>query len=215
MAVADLTIRAAEPADADFLARLIITAGRAHVRRGIWEVVLGTPEEQCLQFLRLLSNTAVPHLFHHSCYLIADLDDAPRAGIGGYDPTTSGNSALFRALPEVFQRMGGEAPTPEGRTEPRILRCIPESFEGAWMIDSVAAVPEYRRRGIVGRLLEAVLQQGRDKGFHRAQINIYIGNTSAQRLYEKHGFALIDQKLDPYFEAEIGSPGMARMLKDL
>ena len=67
----------------------------------------------------------------------------------------------------------------------------------------------------MSKLLEAVLQQGRDKGFRRAQVNIYIGNVAAQRLYEKHGFVVTDEMRDPYFEAEIGSPGMARMLREL
>jgi len=57
--------------------------------------------------------------------------------------------------------------------------------------------------------------EGRQKGFKRAQINIYIGNIHAQRLYEKYGFKIIDEIRDPYFEAQIGSPGMARMLRDL
>jgi len=214
--MADITIRVAEPSDADFLAWLILTAGRAHVSKGIWEVILGMPEEQCRNFLSLLSVTVVPHLFHHSCYLVADVGGVPKAGLGGYDPNTSGNAALFQALPGVFQRLGGGNPSmSQSDALPRILNCIPEPVAGAWMIDSVAVVPESRRQGIVSRLLETVLQQGRDKGFRRAQVNIYIGNTAAQRLYEAHGFAIKDEILDPYFEAEIGSPGMARMLKEL
>jgi ribosomal protein S18 acetylase RimI-like enzyme len=35
---------------------------------------------------------------------------------------------------------------------------------------------------------------------------------AAQRAYEKHGFKIIDEKYDPYFEEQIGSPGMARLL---
>lgn len=211
----DITIRAAEAGDADFLAWLILTAGRAHVRKGIWEVILGMPEEQCLHFLRLLSITIVPHFFHHSCYLVADVGGVPRAGLGGYDPNISGNAALSLALPEVFQNFGGAPVMSQDGTPPKILNCIPEPVEGTWMIDSIAAVPEYRRQGIVSRLLETVLQQGRDKGFQHAQINIYIGNNAAQRLYEKQGFAIMDEVRSPYFEAEIGSPGMARMLKTL
>ena len=160
--------------------------------------------------------TVIPHFFHHSCYLVADVDRMPRAGLGGYDPNISGNSALFQALPEVFQRLGGGSPSmSQHGAPPRILNCIPEPVEGAWMIDSVAAVPEFRRQGIVSKLLETVIKQGREKGFRHAQVNIYIGNTSAQRLYEKHGFAILDEMRDSYFEAEIGSPGMARMLRDL
>jgi GNAT superfamily N-acetyltransferase len=214
--MADIAIRTAEVRDANFLSWLILTAGRAHVRKGIWEVILGMPEEQCVHFLRLLSATLVPHLFHHSCYLVADVDSVPRAGLGGYDPNISGNSALFQALPEVLKRLGGGSPSmSQDGAPPRILKCIPEPVEGAWMIDSVAALPEFRRQGIVSKLLEAVMNQGRDKGFRHAQVNIYIGNTSAQRLYEKHGFAILDEMRDSYFEAEIGSPGMARMLRDL
>lgn len=229
--MADVTIRAAEVGDSDFLAWLILTAGRAHVSKGIWEVVLGMPEQQCLDFLGLLSNTAVPHLFHHACYLVADVDGVPRAGLGGYDPNVYGNPALLQALPEVFRRMGsggtagggtgaggasGAAPSLlQGDTPPRILSCIPEPVEDAWVVDSVAVAPAFRRQGLVSKLLETALQQGRDKGFRLAQVNIYIRNVAAQRLYEKHGFAVADEIRDPYFEAEIGSPGMARMLREL
>jgi ribosomal protein S18 acetylase RimI-like enzyme len=44
---------------------------------------------------------------------------------------------------------------------------------------------------------------------------MYIGNFPAQRAYEKHGFKVIDEKRHPDFEAEIGSPGMMRLLRDL
>jgi ribosomal protein S18 acetylase RimI-like enzyme len=76
-------------------------------------------------------------------------------------------------------------------------------------------VPEYRRKGLIDRLLAAILEKGRQEGFQRAQISIYIGNRTAQHAYEKHGFKIVDEKRHPDFEAEIGSPGMARMLRYL
>ena len=63
----DVEIRPARPDDAEFLAWLILTAGRAHVKRGIWEVILGGTEQGSLEFLNLLAVTATPHLFHYSC----------------------------------------------------------------------------------------------------------------------------------------------------
>ena len=51
----DLRIRSAEVDDAAFLAWLILTAGRGHVKRGIWEVVLEESEARCLKFLELLA----------------------------------------------------------------------------------------------------------------------------------------------------------------
>ncbi|MBN1102133.1 MAG: GNAT family N-acetyltransferase [Deltaproteobacteria bacterium] len=209
-------IRSARPSDAPFMGWLILTAGRAHVKRGIWEVLLDAPEGQCLVFLAALAVTKKVHLFHHSCYLLAQTDGHPVAGLGGYDPTLLGYPALRDVLPDVFRKTGL---TPHGEISetgsPRIVSCVPPALEGAWVIDSVATLPDYRRKGIVSRLLEEILTRGRHKGFRLAQINIYIGNEPARRAYEKHGFQILDETRDPYFEAEIGSPGMARLVRDI
>jgi len=212
----NIQIRPARQEDAAFLAWLILTAGRAHVTRGIWEVILGATGQKSLEFLSLLAVTTTPHLFHYTCYLIAEADGRPAAGLGGYDPTVCGYEALRRALPEVLKKLGHSAADPEANKRTgRVLSCIPEDAEGAWIIDSVATLPAYRRKGLVDRLLVAILEKGRRAGFKKAQISIYIGNQPAQRAYEKHGFKIADEKRHPDFEAEIGSPGMARMMKNL
>ena len=212
----NIKIRPAQAEDADFLSWLILTAGRAHVKKGIWEVILEFPEKQCLHFLKLLSVTRIPHLFHYSCYLLADVDGFPVSGLGAYDPAVYGNPALWQALPEVFQKIGASTlDSSVNGSPPRILNCTPDPLEDTWVIDSVAAVHEFRRKGIVSKLLDEILAKGRQQGFKRAQINIYIGNIPAQRLYEKHGFKIIDEIRDSYFQVQIGSPGMARMLRDL
>jgi translation initiation factor 4G len=212
----NIQIRPARPDDAPFLAWVILISGRAHVQRGIWEVILGGTEEECLTFLQQLTISKTPHLFHHSCFLIAEVDGRPVAALGGYDPKVLGYPALRRAVVEVSQKMGFSG-TDEGamKRSERVLCCIPDEVAGAWIIDSVATVPEFRRKGIVDKLLEEILEKGRKQGFRLAQINMYIGNFPAQRAYEKHGFKVIDEKRHPDFEAEIGSPGMTRLLRDL
>lgn len=209
-------IRPAQPEDASFLAWVILTSGRAHVQRGIWEVILGGTEQECLTFLQLLTITQTPHLFHHSCFLIAEVGGHPAAGLGGYDPKPLGYPTLRKAIKEVIYKIGFSGPNPEAMKRSQgVLSCMPEDVEGAWVVDSVATVPEFRRQGITSKLLEKMLERGRSQGFLRAQINIYIGNTPAQRLYEKHGFQIMDEKRHPDFEKEIGSPGMACLLRDL
>ncbi len=212
----NINIRSARPDDASFLAWVILISGRAHVQRGIWEVILGGTEEKCLAFLRMLVVTKTPHLFHHSCFLVAEVGGRPVAGLGGYDPKSLGYPALRKAINEVFHKVGSSEPDPEAmKQSQKVLVCVPEDVEGAWVVDSVATVPEFRRQGITSKLLEKMLEKGRGQGFHRAQINIYIGNIPAQRLYEKHGFKVLDEKRDVKFAEEIGSPGMARLLRDL
>ena len=211
-----ILIRNARTEDADFLAAVILLAGRAHVQKGIWDVILGGTDDENRSFLRLLTVTGKPHLFHHSFYQIAEADRNPAAALGGYDPKTAGYPALREAMPEAIRGSGRNGLAPESQDHmARVLPCVPESLEGAWIIDSVATLPEYRGLGLAGKLLESIMDRGRKLGFHLAQINIYIGNTPAQRLYEKHGFKIIDENRCADFEQEIGSPGMARMTRAL
>jgi len=207
----DLKTRNARPDDAPFLAWLILAAGRSHVERGVWEVILNLSERDCLKFLELLTITKIPHLFHYSCFLLAETESRPVGGLSGLDPDILGYPKLMEALPEVYEKLGKTA----GGTTPKIIDSIPPYVKGAWVIESVATVPEFRRRGVVDRLLDEILDLGRERGFRQAQLSIYMGNTPAQRAYEKHGFRLLDEWPDPYFEKEIGAPGMARMICDL
>jgi ribosomal protein S18 acetylase RimI-like enzyme len=213
----NLTIRPARTADARFLARMILMTGRGHVKKGIWEVVLGSREEECLAFLEILAATQIPHLFHYSCYLVAEIDNKRVASLGSYDPQVMGYHALKQAMPEVLKKLGlaEDASNKAANRSERILACLPKDIIGSWVIDSVATLPAFRRKGIASKLLEKVLEQGRRRGFSRAQINLYIGNSPAQEAYEKQGFKVVEEKLDQYFEGEIGSPGMLSMVKEL
>ncbi len=83
----DVHIRKCQAGDAAFLARAILIAGRAHVSKGIWEIILNMTEEKCLRFLELATVTEIPHLFHYSCSFIAKTAaDIPVGSLGGYDP---------------------------------------------------------------------------------------------------------------------------------
>jgi ribosomal protein S18 acetylase RimI-like enzyme len=210
--------RHAKPDDASFLAKAAIIAGRAHVNKGIWEVILGGTEEECLDFLEHVSVTTIPHLFHYSCYFIAEYANAgPVGSLGGYDPKKLGYQALQRAIPEVIAKLNLPPQTSQGAEErsSNILVCLPQEIEGAWVIDSVATLPQYRRNGIAEKLLEHVLHEGKERGYHEAQINMYIGNEPALNLYKKMGFEVIEEKREEYFERTIGSPGMLSLARTL
>jgi ribosomal protein S18 acetylase RimI-like enzyme len=82
-------------------------------------------------------------------------------------------------------------------------------------VESVAALPGVRRRGITTMLLQVAVDQARKAGYARAQITVLIGNTPAQKAYEKVGFRPAGEKRAPEFEATYGSPGMRRLLMEL
>lgn len=214
----NIQIRPATQEDAPLLARSILVAGRAHVKKGIWEVVIGGTEKECLQFLNLITITTIPHLFHYSQYIIAEKGDgAPVGSLGGYDPSAFGYDSLSRAVPEVIKQLDlaeNFSKNSEERSA-KVLACIPRSIDGAWVIDSVATSPEHRGKGVAGKLLHAILEKGKAHGHSHAQVSMYIGNEPALKLYRKFGFEIMEEVRNPYFEEHIGSPGMLSLVSKL
>ena len=214
----DVHIRKCQAKDAAFLARAILIAGRAHVSKGIWEIDLNMTEEKCLGFLELAAVTEIPHLFHYSCSFIAKTAaDIPVGSLGGYDPQKLGYLALQKALPEVYKKLNWHEQRFQGANEraTRILSCLPKEIDNVWVIDSVTTMPEYRGRGVAERLMHTVMDEGRKQGYSLSQINIYVGNEPALRLYKKLGFAVIEETRDRYFEKKTCSPGMLSLTRKL
>jgi ribosomal protein S18 acetylase RimI-like enzyme len=83
---------------------------------------------------------------------------------------------------------------------------------GAWVVENVATKPQYRRRGLVKRLLGEIVERGRQRGAQTADIAVFLGNDPAQHAYENFGFAVVDEVRDAAFEAAYGSAG-ARMMR--
>jgi ribosomal protein S18 acetylase RimI-like enzyme len=93
-----------------------------------------------------------------------------------------------------------------------ILNISMQHEQGAWVVESVATRPEFRRRGLIDLLMDEMLERGRARGATTVDIGVFIGNDPAQRAYEKHGFRVVDEKRNAAFEAVYGTPG-ARMLR--
>ena len=213
----NIGIRSAKPEDAPFLAWVMLTASRSHLKYGVWEHYVGGTEQDCLSFLSLVATTQKPHLFHSSTFIVAEMDGQKVGALSGYDPKVLGMKAFVQALPEVFQKLDwamDEQRAAVERYRPW-MTCIPDDAEGAWIVESVAALPEYRRQGVVSRLLDEVLNRGRRGEYNRAQIGVLINNTPARLAYEKSGFKFDSEKRNPTFEATFGTPGIARLLLDL
>ncbi|HEU5320853.1 MAG TPA: GNAT family N-acetyltransferase, partial [Methylomirabilota bacterium] len=96
-----------------------------------------------------------------------------------------------------------------------IMNVLPEHPPGAWIVENVATLPEFRRRGLVDRLMERMLERGRQRGASVADISVFIGNDPAQRAYEKHGFAAAAEKLDAGFESVYRTPGTRTLRRAL
>ncbi|WP_454643551.1 GNAT family N-acetyltransferase [Bradyrhizobium liaoningense] len=203
-----MTIRSARPDDADFIARTILSSMRGHRPRGWFDVALGWPEAQCMDFIARVAVARAVSMWHVSQFWIAEVDGKPGAALCAV-PAAGTGPAAWRAIEEIGTATGLAVSELEAiRQRGAYARaCWVQGGEGDWMIEHVATDPAYRGRGLVHALITHALDQGRAAGFGRATISFLIGNAPAERAYAKAGFVLAEEKRDPAFEAIIGAPG--------
>jgi len=202
----------ARPDHVPFIAWVMLTAARSHLERGMWDFMAGPEEARTLRFLEALASTPEPHWAHHSMFLVAEVKGRPASALRGYFDEESGAASLAPALPVaacasgiIFEELIQTWLMSGGAT---IAQVAPEHVPGAWIVEHVATLPEFRRQGLIDRLLAAVIEKGRSRGATVADVGVFIGNDRAQRAYEKAGFVVTGERRNADFEAAYGFPGV-------
>lgn len=208
---APFRIRRAAPADARFLASVVLAATRSHRPRGFFDLLVPESEEERLGLVEQLVLSQKPSWWHASLFWIAERSGVPAAALSGFDPTRLAPANL--AVPEAASARGlagARLVAAFSRCAP-MIECFHEPAPGAWIVESVATRPEARGAGLAHALVGHVLAEGRAAGHEIAQLTILIGNATAQRVYESLGFRITAEKRSAAFEAALGSPGLAQM----
>lgn len=202
---------------APFIAWVALTAFRSHLEHGFWDFMIAGDEARKLRYLEALATTEQPHWSHYSTFLVAEVDGKPASALCGYFEEELGGPTLRLAGTEANQKTGRtEADAAAGFVRAKsIMNVVPEHVAGAWIIENVATAPEFRRRGLVDRLMGEIMDSGRSRGATVADISVFVGNDGAQRAYEKCGFAIVAEKRDPEFESVYKTPGVRTLRRSL
>ena len=217
MATGTLRIVEATREHAPFIAWVTLTAFRSQLERGFWDFMLDGDEAYKLRYLQALVQTEQLHWVHHSTFIVAEVDGQPTPALCGYFEHELGGPTLRAAGIEANEKTGRtdeEAADGFDRAK-SIMNVLPEHPTGAWIVENVATLPEFRRSGLVDRLMEEILERGRSRGATVADISVFIGNDPAQCAYEKCGFVPVAEKLDPEFESVYRTPGTRTLRRAL
>jgi len=85
---------------------------------------------------------------------------------------------------------------------------------GAYSVHELHVDPRDRNRGIGGALLEYAEEQARRGGHERMALTTTTSNP-ARRLYERHGFRVVETRTDPAYEKYAGIAGRHLLVKEL
>jgi len=207
-----VSTRRATERDIPFLGEVVLLASRSHLPKGVWDHAL--PDDDLRRrFLEQLLVTGKASWCHWSKFRVAEVDGVPAAAMSGYAEDEPDMLAEDAAMTQAFGNIG-IAPERQDTVFERIapfLTCLMPPIGTPWIIEWVATLAPYRRRGLVDRLLREMLDEGRKRGRRRGQIMVIAGNVSAQRAYERVGFLVHEARYTPAFEAFIGARGLHRM----
>lgn len=209
-------LRSAASADVSLIASVLEMAGRGHLERGPWDLMFPEPAER-RRALEHIAGEAPLSWCHHSLFHVAEADGKPAAALCAFEAGELGDTSLAAPLFATFALLGwNEQRIAEvGPMLEPYLVCFPDMPAGTWIVENVGTREDARRRGLVRVLLDRALEQGRRRGFERAQISCLIGNDAAQRAYERAGFEVVEERRDAAFEKLIGVPGFSRMTRTL
>ena len=210
-------IRRGNADDAEFLAWVMFFSSRSHLKRGLWDLIVGTEEAGCLDYLRRLAIAEPRSLYHCESFLIAEIAGERAAALCGFQ-TKGAWEIVGAAMSNVQRDLGwteADAAASYQRIAPVWAACMPADAGADFAIESVVTLPEYRRRGLANALIDEVLGNARQSGCKLAQITTYIGNDAAQSAYEKAGFKVLDEKRCTELEKALSVPGFVRLTRDL
>jgi ribosomal protein S18 acetylase RimI-like enzyme len=116
----------------------------------------------------------------------------------------------FQAL-RIFGPIGAIRLLSRVRTEMRVSTGAPS---GSYHIAEVHTDPQHRNRGYGGAALDFAERDARERGYR--QMSLVTDSTNpARRLYERHGFRVVETRTDPDYERYTGIPGRHLMVKEL
>ena len=211
----NLEVRQATRDDIPMLADVVMLASRSHLPTGVFDLAILTNDEDRLKAVRATLGTEQRSWCHYENFLVATVDGEPAAALSGYAaydetllPMEKAFIAGYRAIHMTDEQIGAAF-----QASLVFLTVSSDDEQDAWIIEWVACLDKFRRRGLVRELLLAILERGRERGHSLSQIGILSGNVSAQRAYENVGFILDYEKTHPDFQQALGCPGLTRLLR--
>ena len=99
-------IRRANSGDAEFLARVMFSASRSHLARGLWDLIIGADEAGCLDYLRRLAVAEPRSLYHYESFLLVEIAGESAAALCGFENHVDAWSIVADAMSNVPSPLG-------------------------------------------------------------------------------------------------------------
>lgn len=90
-----------------------------------------------------------------------------------------------------------------------LINYMRQRDEPEWFIANVTVLPAYRRQGIARRLVEATLQELRNRKARVAFLDVVMGNDPAFKLYQEMGFEAFTTSSEYHYQKDVPITSLA------
>lgn len=209
----DRIIREATSKDSKFLSQVVLQAGRSHTKKSIWDVSIEDTDENILKFIEQVTIVGDDHFCHHSKFHILEVGVLAVSAAASYFTSEKMMMNSGAALVEAAQRLSWSESKLKRLFEGMALwsKGVPEIQGDSFVIEWVATLPQYQRRGYAHDLVDLKLAQAKTHGFKSAYLHMQAGNKPAQSAYERKGFSVINSRENQEFSEVVGNSGLVLM----
>lgn len=201
-----LTFRKATPADTERIAEIMFE------EPGPEAAALAGGEERAREISKAMVRLPnSPQGWQHT--VLAEIDGRPVGLLqGGLNPLgTKVTSALALAALRIYGPIDVIRLLLRLRARRRLNMQEPE---GAYSVAELHVDPRYRNRGIGGAMLRYAEEQARQANRSLMSLTTHTSNP-ARRLYERHGYRVVQTRTDADYERYTGVQGRIMMVKEL
>lgn len=163
-----IIVRRAVRSDAPLIAEVVCMAVGYDISHPLYTIALNLAQRANTQYSYLNS-------------LVAEVDDVAAGAVVGYDGARL--AELRKHIYPLLKEHLGTIPHIEDETE-----------AGEYYLDSLAVLPDYRRRGVGEALVNALCNSAFDKGYGRVGLIVEQHNHRAEHLYKALGFERVGER---------------------
>ena len=202
-------VRPATRDDCRILAYHAYLAGRSHVDKSVYDVMIPGipgPTDARLSAIEKILQTDTVSWMHYSFCSVAEVDGTVEGSLSHYNTRDGADVNILTAMLEAGWEQ--DAMKEMGQRLKPLFDIDFTKPPEAMIIENVAVSPMFRRHGIFSSLLDDAERLARAGGFEFMQLGMMVGNTRARKAYEKSGFEVAETRISPDFEKLFNSPGM-------
>ncbi len=193
----NITIRKAVSEDKDFLITSILEAEKSGGNVVSYCAIFGITEDELRTALgHILDEDMEGQELAMSAFLVAEADGERAAALSTWVEKAKGMSSSMIKSNLLMYFIDREKILAAGPNLTLMNEVAIPRDEYALQIECVYTAPKYRGKGLTGKLIEAHIKQRQEDGmtFNKVQVILLKNNVSAQKAYEKAGFAVAEEK---------------------